>query len=121
MSRKVESPSLSRLETQRQTGRTTRMFEQAVESAKSGKPTVVYMKDVHSVRIWLEKMGDIPGLSIEPMRVRMPDMDWSQLKIVSGPFANHEQFFDHDVIYCQFRHVLLAWMQYDAVPEKETA
>lgn len=115
------SYSLGPLETQRQTGRTTRMFASAIASAKAGKPTVVFMHDVKMKEHWERIHGDVAGLTITHLDPRLPDMDWDKIRVVAGPYANHAQFFDHDVIYRQFRHVLLAWVQYDAVPEKETA
>jgi hypothetical protein len=105
----------------RQTGRTTRMMEAAKEACAKGKAVVVVFKDEHHAKIWREQYKDVPGLSVIPMRVTMPELDWKQLKFVKGPYANHETFLDHDVIFVYHKELFRAWAQYDQKPEVKQA
>jgi hypothetical protein len=101
------------MEFKRQSGRTTRMMEAAKAVARTGKAVVVVFKDERDAGYWRVKYANVAGMSVIPMKVKMPELDWSQLKIVSGPYANHQTFLDHDTIFAYNKDVLKAWHQYD--------
>lgn len=102
------------LEYKRQSGRTTRMFQRAVDAANSGKQVVVLMKDRLSVDHWQNKIGGlVPGLSIEEMKVvPTPEVDWRNFKLI-GVRSDHVLFIDHDVFESTFKPLLNAWTAYD--------
>ncbi len=98
------------LEYKRQSGRTTRMFQRAVDAAKSGKMVVVLMKDMNSVNHWQDRIGGpVPGLSIEGMKFpTSPEIDWKEFKLI-GLRSDHQLFIDHDVFESTFKYILKAW------------
>ena len=100
-------------EFKRLTGRTTRMMEAAKAMAESGKPVVVVFKDEHNAKFWRDKYDNVPGLSVVPMKVKMPELDWESMKFSAGPYAHHKTFIDHDVIYLWNRHLFDAYCEYD--------
>lgn len=109
----VEGFKTDPLEYSRQTGRTTNMMEAAKAVAESGKPVVVIFKDEISAAVWRQKYKDVRGMSVIPMSVRMPEFDWKQLKITDGPYAFHETFVDHDVIFAYHKDLFKAYHKYD--------
>jgi hypothetical protein len=100
-------------EFKRQTGRTTRMMEAAKAVAESGKPVVVVFRDDHQAKYWREKYSNVAGMSIIHMRMSTPELDWAQMKFVTGPYAYHKTFLDHDVIYCWNKELFKAYVEYD--------
>lgn len=105
------------LEYKRQSGRTTRMFQRAIRTAAT-KPVLVLMKDTHAVDHWKGKIGEVPGLTIEGMKIkRTPEVDWDRLVLV-GDRADHQLFIDHDVFESEFRTLFKHWVA-DDLPMNE--
>lgn len=101
------------IEYNRQTGRTTRMMEAAKGIAIQGAPVVVIFMDERSAGIWRQKYKDVKGMTVIPMSVNMPELDWKKLKITDGPYAYHQTFIDHDVLFVYNKELFKAYCRYD--------
>lgn len=113
LAEKVQGFATDPLEYSRQTGRTTRMMKEAAAVAESGKSVVVVFKDEMAAKHWRAKYADVNGLSVIPMKARMPELDWKEQRIIAGPYAFHQTFIDHDVIYLYHKELFKAYHQYD--------
>lgn len=108
-----ESLKTDSVEFKFKTGRTTRMMQEVIELAKTGKPIVVLMKDEFTCAKWRAAIGNVAGVAIEPMHLEpTTEVDWKEMKLV-GTRANHALFIDHSVFESTFRHILKAWSKYD--------
>jgi hypothetical protein len=96
----------------RQTGRSTRMMLEAATAATKGEKVVVLFKDELTAKYWRDRFGRIPGMSIEPMKVHMPELDLGKMRLV-GDRATHTLFVDHDILYLENKDLFRAWMKYD--------
>lgn len=101
------------MEYKRQTGRTTRMIQEAIAVASQGKTVVVLMKDEHQAKLWRSVAGGVQGIEIICMRLRMPEFDWKTLTFTAGPHIKKKLLIDHDVFEAYQRDMLKAWTQYD--------
>lgn len=115
---KIYSEATDPLYQKDKTGRSTRMMLEAVQAVNDGKKAVVIFKDDHTAQIFRDKFGPIPGLSLEPMKVK-PSMEinWIEMKL-EGERADHLLFLDHSIFESTFKHILRAWTKYD-LPIKE--
>jgi hypothetical protein len=111
----MASLNIDPIEYSRQSGRTHRMMEAAKALCEKGKPVVVIFKDEMLAKLWRAKYKDVNGLSVIPMSVNMPDLDWKQLKMVSGPYAFHQTFLDHDTIFSYQKELIREYHKYDRV------
>lgn len=109
----IEKFKTDPLEYARQTGRSYNMMEAAKAVCSAGKPVVAIFKDEHSAAQWRVKYQDVPGLTVIPMKRDMSELDWTRLKIVKGPYAHHELFLDHDVIWSYHKELFAAYHKYD--------
>jgi len=112
-SQEVEAFKTHPLEYARLTGRTTNMLNAAKAVAESGRPVVVIFKDMRTVESWQRKFGSIKNMSLIPMKVKMPELDWNQLKITEGIHKHSQTFIDHDVIYLYHKDLFKAYHAYD--------
>jgi hypothetical protein len=108
----IEEMKRDPLEFKRQTGRTHRMMEAAINFAKTGIPTTVLFKDMHSVETWKAKFGEVEGLELIPMRMHMPEFDRRTMTF-RDERAKHKVFIDHDVVYTEHKAILKLWSQFD--------
>jgi hypothetical protein len=103
----------------RQTGRTTRMLEDAVRTATTGRLVLVLMKDDYCMNAAIEKVKAMPGkfsLTIENAthpKIRNK-IDWDNLR-VGLDYVHHQVFFDHEVLYFndRYKHIFQAASKYD--------
>lgn len=110
--------NISSMETEelfRQTGRTTRMIEDAIATAKRGRPVLILAKDEYQKSAIRQQVGGAPGVAVENVTypVIAAYVDWDRLAITGGEYVSHQVFFDHDTIYCHFRNILRAFGKYD--------
>lgn len=96
----------------RQTGRTTRMFVDAIEKAKAGHAVTVLLRDESMVRYWKRVVGPVPGLEIIAAKINMPEFDWQTLKMTDHR-ANNKLFIDHDTFYHEYKNVIKTWTAYN--------
>lgn len=96
----------------RQTGRTTRMMQEAKATAESGKAVTVMMKDKQSADSWISRGWAVPGMEIAWMNMRENYINWNTMKLTDHR-ANNVLFIDHDVLYSQFKDVFRTFSKYD--------
>lgn len=105
----------------RQTGRSIRMLEAAIASARNGKQTLIVVKDeteAESLRFIRDistqySLYSVSIVGYNPLTAETdPIFDWKTLKGV-GKFSDYEVFIDHDVIYFNNRHLFEAFSKYD--------
>lgn len=98
----------------RQTGRTTRMLEEAVRCAKEGKAVYVIVNDpahILSIQLILNKLGgEKMGIKVETFdSVGWDFYYWT----VRGANPNCKFFVDHYAIEDRFRHIIEEMHRYD--------
>lgn len=110
---------LSKMSTEelfRQSGRTGRMIDDAVETAQKGHAVVIVMKDTMHVDLVKERVKDVTGITVthyNPNSANYPaPFSWATLQGI-GKFKEHKVFIDHDVIYFNNRHLFEAATKYD--------
>lgn len=101
----------------RQTGRTTRMLEHAVELSKQGKTVYVIAADkdhVKRLQYMIHKMTDGADHGIKvTTQIKMRNLDLLTMEILGAP-KNCKVLVDHHAIEEEFAPLLEMLMRYDS-------
>lgn len=96
----------------RQSGRTTRMVQEALRVADTGKNVVIVMKDESMVAHVRNKFVIRANASVISYNHSKGTIDWSKLQ-ATGEHAKSVTFIDHDVIYFNHRELFRAQSRFD--------
>lgn len=100
----------------RQSGRTTRMVNDAIATAKKGSKVVIVMKDLQQVAKVEEIVKGVPNVEVTHYNTISKNFpvpfDWNTLKGI-GKYEKHKVFIDHEVIYFNNRLLMEAASKYD--------
>lgn len=110
---KMEELKTDPLEYNRQTGRTFRMMEMVKAVSVQGQPVVVVFNNEQVAKHYRDKYPHLKGVTMIAMKIHMPELDWASMKFVTGPYAFHKTFIDHDVIYVYHKELFKAYHHYD--------
>ena len=101
------------LEHNRQTGRTSRMMLAAANHANSGAKTQVVFKDECAAKVWCDRFGHIPNLTIRSMKRSEVGainwVEWADLRRLDGI----DTFVDHDVLFIEHKAIFKAYAEFD--------
>jgi len=110
------------LQNKRATGRTTRMFQRAIEAARQGRAVYVFVAS-GLIRRRLEhsllEAGEYELVRTAAIKVEIGlprGFEWDPVPRVVGMHPNCEVLIDHDLIERQFGSILEAWCAFDEEP-----
>ena len=101
------------IDKKRQTGRTTRMMQYAVEEAKAGKAVYIVFSTIHECERLSRDIDHSLGIKFETRAsLGRNSLDFRHMQI-TGAHPNVLLLVDHHVLEQEFSRVLEMWSQFD--------